>query len=165
MNKRRFALIPAVVLLIALPVTALAASVKKKNGEVVEGKIQARIVQRQAKEGSVSYVIRKGSDITAIDEQGVHFKKGSKVDDLTIFMEGKSATEIEALGGKGGFVLHITGETKEAATDSNPLLGEYRGDASRKEIKGVIFSVINIQTKTGIVTIPVEEIVEFAKQP
>jgi hypothetical protein len=141
----------------------LAATVKKKNGDVVEGTIQGLIVQREGKQDSVTYVIRKGSDITAIDARGVILKKGSKMDRLTIYMEGKSAEEIEKLGGSGGMVMRVSGEGK-ALIDPAPLLGEYTGSISANQIKGAITPSIRVKTKEGIVTIPVAEIVEFAEE-
>jgi hypothetical protein len=140
-----------------------ATTIKKKNGEVLEGKIQGMIVQREGKESSVSYTIRQGSDITSIDERGVSFKKGSKVEMLSVFMEGKSAEEIEKLGGAGGLVLRMSGKSNKIL-DSDPLLGEYKGNLDSKEIKGVIVGSIRIQTKGGIITIAVEEIVEFSQK-
>ena len=150
-------------LLLVLQASLFATTIKKKNGEVLDGKIQGMIVQREGKESSVSYTIRQGADITAIDERGVSFKKGSKVEMLSVFMQGKSAEEIERLGGAGGLVLRMSGKSNNIL-DSDPLLGEYKGNLDSKEIKGAIVGSIRIQTKSGIVTIPVEEIVEFGEK-
>ncbi|MCI0489996.1 MAG: hypothetical protein L0229_25675 [Blastocatellia bacterium] len=164
MKKNRFLRLAYLAsLLVVLQANLFATTIKKKNGEVLDGKIQGMIVQREGKESSVSYTIRKGSDITAIDERGVSFKKGSKVEMLSVFMEGKSAEEIERLGGTGGLVLRISGKSNNTL-DSDPLLGEYKGNLDNKEIKGVILGSIRIQTKNGIVMIPIEEIVEFGEK-
>jgi hypothetical protein len=150
-------------LLVVLPATLSATTVKKKNGEVLDGKILGMIVQREGKESSVSYTIRQGADITAIDERGVTFKKGSKVEMLSVFMQGKSADEIERLGGVGALVLRMSGKSNNVL-DSNPLIGEYKGSLDKKEIKGAITGLIRIETKSGIVNLPVEEIVAFGEK-
>ncbi|MGQ0763048.1 MAG: hypothetical protein ACT4OT_13685 [Acidobacteriota bacterium] len=140
----------------------LAATLKKKNGEVIEGTIQGLIVQRDARESSVKYVIRKGSDVVAIDERGVVVKKGAKMDILSIYIEGKSADEIERLGGAGGLVLRMSGEGKDTV-DPLPLLGEYTGNLNNREIKGAVVNSIRIKTKDRILTVLVSDLIEFGK--
>ena len=110
------------------------------------------------------YTIRKGSDRVAIDERGVTFKEGSKVEALSFIMMGKSAEEIERLGGAGGFVLRQSVKSSQAGVDSRPLFGEYVGNLNNNEIKGGVIGSIRVQTKNGIVTIPIEEIVEFGEK-
>jgi hypothetical protein len=164
MKKNQFLRLVYVASLLALLGTSLfAATIKKKNGEVLEGKILGMIVQKSGQKSSVTYTIRKGSDVVAIDERGVTFKKGSKVELLLVHMEGKSVEEIENLGGAGGVVIRISGNT-DNTLDSSPVLGEYTGSLERKEVKGVIVGSIRIQTKSGTVTIPIEEIVEFGEK-
>jgi hypothetical protein len=165
MRKNRLLWLGHVVsIFMVLQTSLFAATIKKKNGDVLEGKLEGMIVQREGKESSVTYSIRKGSDVVAIDEQGVTFKKGSKVDMLMLYMEGKSAEEIESLGGKGGQFVRMSGNSDKEVKVSVPLLGEYKGNLNDNEIKGAVIGSIRIKTKTGIITIPVDEIVEFVEK-
>ena len=70
-------------IVLAAPAVLLAATVEKKSGVRIEGTVQGMIVQKEHRENSVTYVIRKGSDVVAIDGRGVTFKKGADMETLT----------------------------------------------------------------------------------
>ena len=159
MRKSRIFL-PLLVLCLSVP--ALAATVRKKSGEVVEGKILGRIAQKGSRENSISFVLRQGDDITAIDEQGVHLKKKHKVELISVSYEGVPAPDSEMLNGRGGkgSVMRITG-TAEKPLDRDPIVGEVRQEMDEMRL----IPAIVVQTKQGPVTIPLGEIVEFTPTP
>jgi predicted porin len=171
-------------------VAAQAATIKKKDGQIVEGKIVGLVVQKdEAKEASsekhpgqksytVSYDLTNGSDITAIDEEGVH-QEGRLVAFLVASQEGsppddadavKTGVELPAgafsLGQlKGdGTVIRAGGQSRDKRrVKSNRLVGQYRVDPATK--KGTLEPSLEVATAGGTVKIPVEEIVGFKPKP
>lgn len=136
-----------------------AAVVKKRDGATLDGKVFGLIVQRRSKPGSVTYTIRKGSDVLAIEASGIRYKKDSQVEVLTAAAEGLSADHIEVVAaGSGVLVLRVSGRTAAETVDTDPLIGEYVGNLMKREIKGAVLPTIRVETEAGLVTVPVAEV-------
>ena len=161
------------------------ATIKKKDGEVIKGEIKGTVVQGES--GPVStgsrtgygalYYTPKGEQIEAIDEEGVHYRvSGRRVRFVNIGQKDKindseAAGVAVAMDGEGSSnpvfdysishgmaavlcdVLEVTSPTRLK------ILGEYRKDGKL----GKIIPALEVATAKGMVSIPIEEIVEFKK--
>jgi hypothetical protein len=167
-----------------LPASTWAATVKLKTGVVVEGKIEGMLIQSAAKAENLSFTIRRGADITAIDERGVSFKKGSKVLTMSFFARDRSADTIEAdiVGGLRATYGHLNRKEDAAGADASELRGGFAGDPGSEAFNrssigfgvqnedtwtavkdGIKAAAIQVRTPTGLVAIPVKDIVAFSK--
>ena len=171
-------------------VAAQPATIKKKDGQIVEGKITGLVVQKdEVKEApsekdpaqksyTVSYDLTNGSDITAIDEEGVHqegrlvaflvaTQGGSPPDDAEVVKTGvelpAGALSLGHLKGDGT-VIRAGGQSRDKRrVKSGQLIGQYRVDPASK--KGALDPTLEVATAGGAVRIPVEEIVSFKPKP
>ncbi len=134
-------------------------TVKKADGTAIKGKIQGLIVQREELSALTGYTFRRGSDVTAIDEDGVHAKKGSPIVYLPI---GKSSNEKNVLAGTEKVnQLVIRGES-QAAVDNAELVGQFDGTVD-PQVRGTVRAVITVETKSGRQEIEVRDLVAFRK--
>lgn len=157
------------------------ATIKKKNGEVVKGQINGIVVQ--GKSGPVStgsktgygalYYAGKGTDIEAIDEEGVHYKSSAKVGYVNIGQKGPindseaarvavedSFTAMFDYSGNNGMAsVNFGSSFGSSASTKLPVLGEYRKDGDGKT--GKIIPVLEVSTAKGTTSVPIEEIVAF----
>ena len=171
-------------LLIAGP--AHAATIKTKAGILHEGKISGLIVLKGRyaetpsektpgqKVYSARYVVVNGSDVEKIDEQGIHQKGGRVIGIFSVEQEGAPLDDLDVVrtglqipeGGflsrgytkAGGSMFRLGGRADKAIT-RDTVLGEYREDGEKKE--SVLRPVLEIETATGVVKVPVTELVEF----
>jgi hypothetical protein len=159
------------------------ATVKKRNGTTAEGEIDGTIVQKgvsRPKSGSRSataeraatYILVDGSDVDAIDERGVtahgyytiiEASRAGPLDDKYIVDWGskyKGGMQFGKLG-DGTSVMVIGAKLGELATEKAaqqrrlPLLGSFK--CVNGECK--IVPAIQIATATGIVRVPIRDIV------
>jgi WD40 repeat protein len=183
---KRIEYIAALLLVCTLATTiTFAATIKKKNRQVVNGEIQGLIVQREnisaSREGgkitySAKYQLVNGSEVSAIDEGGVHWttnkvsffsvsQEDTPLDDVDVLETGMNTPPGSIFGGytkAGGLVVAIGGRTlEEGGTCSDKLLGEFRINPLTK--KGQIIPALELATANGTVKISVIEIVAFKK--
>jgi hypothetical protein len=158
-------------------------TVKKKDGQVVEGKITGLLVQKGkvkietdkdgAKSYSATYVLTNGERIEAIDEKGVH---SSWIMSLTATEEGQPPTDLEVVkpGEKTGpFFPRKGGKLFVTAFDFRPrvpinesLLGSIRrrSTVSGEQEAYSIVPEFEIVTKDGPVTIAVKDVIDFEEK-
>jgi len=168
--------------------SARGASNKALEGvKLVEGNIRGLIVQKgdvkesQSKDNpskksyTVTYQLTNGSEISAIDEAGVHLdsdkilsvivtQEGALPDDEVLGMslsEGAMALPVfMARTSAGGLVVRINGKAKtRRRTSAAALLGEYRLDPVA--MKPRVIPHLEVSTLSGTVTIPVQDMVTF----
>lgn len=171
-----------------------AANSKPPEGiKQVEGNIKGLIVQKGAVKESqskdsppktsytVSYELTNGSEIAAIDEEGVHqdsdsilflnvSQEGTAPDDNEVLEAGMNISDqgmmpiLMARTPGGGLVVRVAGKSKlKQRTNTDALIGEYRLDPQTK--KGRIIPALEVTTDGGIVTIPVQNIPKFKEKP
>jgi hypothetical protein len=161
--------------------------------KLLEGNITGLIVQKgeikesQSKDNpskksyAVSYELTNGSEIAAIDEEGVH-QDGDKILSLTVSQEGTPPDDNEVLESgmnvseqammppiimvrtpAGGMVVRISGKSEtRQRTSANVLLGEYRLDPETKKAR--IIPALEVKTVSGVITIPVQNILTFKQK-
>lgn len=160
--------------------------------KLVEGNINGLIVlkgevkESQSKDNpskmayTVSYELINGSEIAAIDQEGVHqdsdkivflnvSQEGTPPDDNEVLETGMNISEqammpvLMARTPAGGLVVRISGRSKsKQRTTTDALLGEYRVDPQTK--KGRIMPALEVNTAGGMVTIPVQNIPKFKEK-
>jgi hypothetical protein len=172
---------------------ARATTVKKKDGQTLEGEIKGVIVQKGSLdkyEGAstkayFSYNVIQGRDITLIDEHGIHLAEGSKF--LYVLVDGatppNNQEDIEALylanhekeiislssGGSTNIVFTLPDSKRKMVPTYLPATELGASDKLvgelrlEKKWKGKIIPAIEIVTKDGMATIPVTEIIDFKK--
>jgi hypothetical protein len=164
-----------------------AATIKKKNGQVVEGEIQGMIVQKgEVKESpgekdpsirqyTVTYYVVNGSDIASIDESGVRklsptlaaiivSQPGSAPRDADAVMSGVTMPGGAMFGATpaGGQVIRVGGTTREAGRASKErIVGEFRMDPGHKNPR--IIPALEVSTARGKISIPVAELIAFKR--
>jgi hypothetical protein len=164
------------VMLLLLAPNGLAATVKLKDGRVVEGEIQGRVVQREIKasvRNGATYEITNGRDVVAIDEQGVHFAPVSELLMGTTTEQRRPLDDIEVIQllldppaglfprTKGGANVLRFGPARRKegdVTSTTPLLGTIRGDPGKRSL----LPALEMVTREGPVTIQITEIMPFA---
>ena len=159
------------------------ATIKKKNGKVIEGTISGLIIQKGKVEKStenskieftVSYYLTNGNEIESINEEGVT-RVSDKVVSAVVTEKGVPPNDNVALKGivdmpseamfgstkTGGTIILIAGRSKELrGTNAETLLGEFRSVTGG----GKLIPAIKIMTANGTITIPIKEIVAFKKK-
>jgi hypothetical protein len=155
--------------------------------KVVEGTIKGLIVQKSAvKQGpsekdptktvySGSYSLINGSEVGAIDEEGVH-KQGTTIVLISVTQEGTTFDDTEVLQlamdmpegaffgtrtKEGGTIFRIGGSGKPT-TSPDTLLGEFRIDPATR--KGRLIHAVEVTSDTELVTIPVKNFIAFKPQ-
>lgn len=158
-----------------------AATIKKKNGQIIKGEINGIVVQGGSElvTGSPGgygalYYTPKGEQIESIDEDGVHYRPGARIRYVSIGQKDKiddSEAAGVAIEMENNFtaMFDYSGKHGMASVKSdtmsldNPakfkLLGEYRKEGST----GKIIPALEVNTAKGIVLVPIAEIVEFKK--
>jgi hypothetical protein len=171
----------SVLLLFAAEVSLLSgATIKRKDGQIVEGVIKNVVVQKGkvkvesstagAKTYTVNYVVTNGDRISAIDEQGIH---SSSTMLLRAIEEGQPPTDVEVLKpGETGFsnprkggkltVFAIDGAPKVPINE--PLLGSIRRKPGTSDEQLVIVPELDIATTDGTVTVRVSNIIAFEQK-
>ncbi len=176
--------IAAICLLCVSSLTA--ATIKLKSGTVHEGRITGLIVLKgQNKESqseknpgkttyTASYAVINGSDITAIDEQGVHQTGGRAVGMMVASQDGAPLEDLDTVHTginltpgpfsigytkAGGSVIRVGGRSGQAVITRDQVLGEYRENREKKDAE--IRPVLEIETAVGIVKVPVAELAEL----
>jgi len=157
-----------------------ATTIKRKGGQVTRGEIKGLIVQGQTgdvSEGSLSghgalYFVVEGKDIEAIDEEGIHYKRARYIlvgqkgtpDPIEIletyvkFTNGDMMASLTYSGRHDGASVQVD-SIETTAPVRLKLLGEFRMEDSKRKL----IPALEINTGKGVVSIPVEEIVEFRK--
>lgn len=173
-------------LFVATPL--LAATIKKKDGQVLEGEIKGLLVVKSnltvpGDETTPIYYLMNGKDISVIDEEGVHLREGSPGGSATVTASGVRPTDEEVLATvtptdkevrgltflslpNGGEVLllaypeSIDGKPTQARTHTGNLLGTvlFEGDI-RKNLP-----FIQVTTRSGLVLLATEDVVEFKQE-
>ncbi|MDQ5846002.1 MAG: hypothetical protein M3539_11990 [Acidobacteriota bacterium] len=155
----------------------LAATIKTKDGKIVNGEIRGMIVQKdeieseKSAEGTINlvhYDMSNGEDIDAIDEQGVHHShlwlvtvsaNGDLPDDLEVFKPGeKAGLGADRISSKGVKYTVLVLDFRPRVPSKLRLLGEFRSENG----KDVVIPALHVTTKEGVVDIPVSDIVAFA---
>ncbi len=166
----------AVLVILFMEVGLLAATIKTKDGKIIQGQIRGMIVQKdeikleKSAEGTihtVGYLMSNGEDIDAIDEEGVH---RSHIWLITVSAVGGLPTDIEVFkpGAKTGLMANRVSakglKYDVFAFDFSPrvpskekLLGEFRSDKG----KDVAIPALHVTTNEGAVVIRVADIVAF----
>jgi hypothetical protein len=155
------------------------ATIKRKHGQQIEGEIKGVIVQKETikewTEGSkkhynVIYYLTNGSDIRAIDEKGVHVPEGTQIPTRFVTQKGKPPDDLEVLQvaedkkslipttKAGGQVLRAG--VAATGVSAAMLLGELR----TKDGKTGLIGALEIQTTSGLIAIPVGEIIDFTQK-
>ena len=180
-GERRSALVCCIV--VALAAGGEAATVKKRDGSVVEGTISGLIVQKgQVEEGAgdggkktftASYKLINGGDIAAIDEDGVHRKgntfafatvteKAAPLDDFVALetVANLARGQWMAYTATGGQVVALGGTTAgSGGADPTPVLGEYRKAGPGG--KAQLLRSLEITTPQGTVSVSIADVVPF----
>jgi len=175
-----------VLIILCMEVGLRAATIKKKNGEVVEGKINGLVVQKSevkkvtengTTKYTVNYDLTNGADIKSIGEEGV-VRKGNgflfltasqetPIDDVDALEAGLEATPQKGLlfgwgAMKGGGGVSRVGGRMEMARDSSayPVIGEFRTEGGRPQL----LPFLVVKTAKGEVQVPVAEIIDFHRK-
>ncbi len=159
-------------------------TVKKNNGQLLKGSIQGAIIQGESSAVKTDasagygglYYIAKGEQIESIDEEGVHYRPGTRlryvsigqkqpIDDLEVI---KMAVNLD-----NNFMAmfdysnkHNMASVKSDFMDMKTpsklrLIGEYRNDGN----SGAIIPALQINTATGTIAVPIADIVKFKVDP
>ena len=164
-------------------------SITRKSGAVVAGEIKGLVIQggvvqkeirKQVHYGGVYYRVQ-GNDIEAIDAKGVHYRPEGEVRYVVIIQKEPinelAAVEVAVALGDNEYVNNVVeylGHMEHPAAVSmtpmkldkpNPsnhakVLGQYR----REDGKGKLIPVLEVTTPDGLVTIPVEDVVDFEEK-
>jgi hypothetical protein len=162
------------VLLIVAEIPLLAANVKKRNGEVIEGEIQRTIILKE-RGPATFYCAVEVKDVLGIDEEGIRVREGRGLSVLGL--DAKRGSEVleavqwfrdQKLSGKkllmrdlpsGGQVIgSFKGFEKPCPQKKEYLLGEFRVDKQQHTIE--VIPAIDINTAKGMVSVPVSEILD-----
>lgn len=161
--------------LVSLETPLSATTIRKKNGDVVDGQIRGTILLKE-RGAAVFYCAIDGKDVLGIDQDGVHAVAGKALSVLGL--EVKNPAEVlEAIQWlrdrrirskslllkdlpSGGQALgSYTGFEKPCPQKNQELLGEFRVDKKKRKIE--VIPAVEVDTANGVVTIPVNEVVEF----
>lgn len=167
-------------LLACLAIESSAASIKRRDGSIVTGRIQGKVLLRgvSVEQGVVGYDVISGASITSINESGVHLSPGS-TSILVAFEQSPPKDDLGNLSFAKLFLSSIDAGTHMVATHStlgkmavginasrilsDTLLGEY---IESKDDPGVkITPGLRVATPRGVVQVPVDSIVEFRRDP
>ena len=154
--------------------------------KVVEGSIKGILVQKKKvldgpskdnpmkKMYSAYYFLTRGNQIAAINEEGVHptnsdsemlavNQENKPLDDNDVVETGLRIPEGRSLNHRtsgGGVIMRtVTPSFSGPVANTVPLIGEFRTDPKSK--KGRVFPNIEIYTKNGVVSIPIEKLARF----
>ena len=177
-RRKRFnshAFVAALIILWFCP-GLFAATIKTKDGKIINGQIRGMIVQKgevkleKSNEGNiyiVSYDMSNGEDIEAIDEEGVRRSHiwlvtvsavGGLPDDLEVFKPGdKTGIGANRVSAKGLKYDVFAFDTSPRVPSKEKLLGEFRQENG----KDVVLPALHVTTKEGVVDIPISDIVTF----
>ncbi len=176
---------------LAVSSPSIAAKVKKKTGEVVEGDIKGTVVLWEPdSDGNPAAWAAEGKHVVAIDEKGVRVKSGKC---LFVFGRGvRNLSEVLLMVQRlkdrnmgplemfqirlpsGGYVFASFPSklpTWTSESGGNPirakLLGDLRVEKTEQPEENkapTIVPTLEIQTEKGTVSIPVDDIVENSRQ-
>jgi hypothetical protein len=166
----------AIVAVLLDSVSGFAATVKKSNGEVVEGQVLGLVVQKGPVKDSrvpgdarytVTYYTTNGSDVSVIDEKGLQYVPGAVIG-VWVVTQSTPPDDLEALETavgpamflrrlpKGGGLMASGRRGKEGPLTER-LLGTFRmGDK-----RGSVLPYLEIQTAKGVVKVQASEIAAF----
>ena len=178
--RKPICLLSVVLLFVLASEPVLAAKIKKKDGQVIEGKINGLVVQKgmNTTANAVSYSLIKGGYIESIDESGLSLRAGSKFlyaltrqKEIPIY----SGEEAEIIGfvsgifggmdensgiygniGVGGGVAAKYLDRKEVNA-RDILVGTWHAQDRAEKVH--IIPSLEVVTASGTTTIPVNEIV------
>ncbi len=180
----RFCIVSLALVVLILELGQAPATVKKNNGQLLKGSIQGTVIQGES--GPVKtdasggygglYYIAKGEQIESIDENGVHYRNGTRlryvsigqkqpIDDLVV---AKMAIDLD-----NNFMAmfdysskHNMASVKSDFIDMKApsklrLIGEYRNGGKSK----AMIPALQINTATGKIAVPIADIVKFKVEP
>ena len=154
------------------------ATVKRSSGPVLKGAIVGIVVQGEAAPSKTGtgygglYYVAKGEQIEAIDEDGIHFRSGTRLRYVSIgqkkeinvtdvvrmavdfdkdFMAGLEYSKKNDMAAVSADYMDTKAPTKLK------LIGTYRRDGQADEI----IPAVEIATTSGKITVPVADIVPF----
>lgn len=173
--KRLFCAVGCVaILLISAP--GFGATIKKNKGDTVEGQLRGLIVQKGPVKDSgasgedryrVTYFTTNGSDVSLIDEAGIHVVAGAVIG-VWVVSQGTPPDDLEALetaAGPATFLrrlpkgggLMASGKLGKEGPVPERLLGTFvMGDKS-----GSLLPYVEVQTERGAVKVQVPEFAAF----
>ena len=165
------------------------ATIKKRNGDVIEGTVQGFVALKgkkplvengkgtnDATKYSTTYWIVKGEEIVRIDEAGVQRKSdgveafamgtrdGSLPEDLVVLdaafdNNAPMPMLFPTRDASTWAVIARNGKSKQGNTLSDSLIGEYKRGKDSKQ--GEIIPALQVSTASGIVKISIADIVAF----
>lgn len=173
---------------LTVPSSAFAATIKKKNGDVVEGKIEGLIALKEpaqeevdkdkasVKKYSIWYWLVNGEQILRIDEAGVErqtddvegvgfaTREGANPNDLVVLdkmFETRNPIPFLVPTSDPSTWVVAAGRvrSKQGQTLAGSLLGEYRREP--RAAQGMLIPVIRVSTPNGTVGLTVGEIISF----
>jgi hypothetical protein len=167
----------ALLIILFIASQALAATVKKKNGQLVRGEITGRIVQKGKTEKiesrykySIVFNVIEGKGIDTIDERGVNPIKGTSFPIILYYYSDETPPEdtwvldlAEGFLAMGSDVsMNIKGDLlgitrAEGKNLIDPLLGEL----VREEKTVRVLPALRVKTDKGMVEIPISDIARF----
>ena len=160
------------------------ATVKKVNGQLLKGTIRGIVIQGESSavkaEASAGYgglyYIAKGEQIETIDDEGVHYRSGTRLRYVSIGQKQpindlEVATLLSELDKNFMAMFDYSSKHDMASVKSDfmdmktpaklKLIGEYRYDGK----SGTIVPSLQINTATGEITVPIADIVKFKVDP
>jgi hypothetical protein len=170
-------LLSALLIILFIASQALAATVKKKNGQLVKGEITGRIVQKGKTEKIESrykysdvFNVIEGKGIDTIDERGVNPIKGTTFSIILYYYSDETPPEdtwvldlAEGFLAMGSDVsMNIKGDLlgikrAEGKNLIDPLLGEL----VREEKTVRVLPALKVKTDKGMVEIPISDVARF----
>ena len=170
---------------------ARAATVKKKNGETIEGQIDGAVVLKRTLgaptekslkgrcKGIVVYVAIGGKYVDTIDENGVKPLPDGYVGLVEYCYKKTPLSDLEVLGGTSDFLLadvNITGVLPVDGKTGTMVITRMKGKDLVAKPQNILIGTcettskvgevrllpgLTIRTEEGAITVPVEEIIEF----
>jgi len=181
----RFCIVGLALVVLILDVSAQSpATIKKNNGQLLKGSIQGAIIQGESSAVKTDasagygglYYIAKGEEIESIDDEGVHYRPGTRLRYVSIGQK-QPINDLEvikmAVNLDNNFMAmfdysktHDMASVKSDFIDMKTpsklrLIGEYRNDGN----SGTILPSLQIKTATGAVAVPIGDIVKFKVDP